>query len=212
MDGWYISPLGIRFDNLFGGGNFFGGELVFGDRTSALQVDFIKPFLWGSEYDFQVQLFGGNREFVHFIPRENSPSPDKFKQQVGEGGLLLRLSGNRGIPKCFSLAYVAQTVEADSFLTRGSDRSQHYEAPQYLLTAAGQKELRRFVFAFTVDTRNRKGTPSAGWWGSFSYDQSSRNLGSFANFYRLIADIRRYQPLWKGLSGAIRLKGGGGAT
>ncbi|MCK6622482.1 MAG: BamA/TamA family outer membrane protein [Calditrichaceae bacterium] len=208
LDGWYISPLGVRFDNLFGGGHFFGGELVIGDRIAAGRVDFIKPFLWGSEYDFQAQFFVSSREFVHFIPQENSGSQDKFKQQVGGGGLMLRLAGNSGIPKLFSLAYIAQTVEADSFLTQGSDKSQHYDAPEYLLEAAGKKDLRRFVFAFTVDTRNRKGNPSSGWWGSLSYDQSSRDLGSFANFYRVIGDIRRYQHLWKGVSGAVRLKGG----
>jgi outer membrane protein insertion porin family len=202
LDGWYISPLGIRFDNLLGHGNIFGGDLVIGDRVTATHIGFIRPFIWGSEYDFQIEVFATQRDFVHFV------EGDKFNQLVKEGGLKLGISGNSGIPKFFSLAFISQNARADSFLTRGSDKSTKYAPPPYLAMDSGENEIRRFVLAFTVDTRNYKGNPSAGWWGSASYDQSSKNLGSFANYYSTVVDLRRYQPIWKNLTGAVRLKWG----
>lgn len=202
LDGWYISPLGIRFDNLLGHGNIFGGDFVIGDRITATHVGFTRPFIWGSEYDFQIEAFGAQRDFVQYVEGE------KFNQLVKEGGLKLGISGNSGIPKFFSLAFISQNAQADSFLTRGSDKSTKYSPPQYLARDSGKNEIRRFVLAFTVDTRDYKANPSAGWWGSVSYDQSSKNLGSFANYYSTIVDLRRYQPIWKNLTSAIRLKWG----
>lgn len=202
LDGWYISPLGIRFDNLLGHGNIFGGDFVIGDRITATHIGFIRPFIWGSEYDFQIEVFGTQQDFVQFV------EGDQFNQLVKEGGLKLGISGNSGVPKFFSLAFISQNAEADSFLTQGKNKSTKYPPPPYLAMDSGKKEIRRFVLAFTVDTRDRKGNPSAGWWGSASYDQSSKDLGSFANYYSTVVDLRRYQPIWKNLTGAIRLKWG----
>ncbi|NIR52570.1 hypothetical protein GWN15_30215, partial [candidate division KSB1 bacterium] len=115
LDGWYISPLGIRFDNIFGHGNLIGAEFLIGDRVAGTEVEFVRPFLWGSEYDFQIQLFGYGRQFIHFIGEE------RFKQEVSESGLRFRLSGNSGLPRFFSLDFVAHQVNVDSSLTPDSN-------------------------------------------------------------------------------------------
>jgi len=203
LDGWYISPLGLRFDNFFGRGNILGLELLIGDRVSGTRLEYIRPFLFGTEYDFGIQFFGYTREFLHFF------NNDRFSQQIDDNGVQIQLSGNSGLAKYFSAAYVAENVVADTFLTMGSgDNEQRFDVPGFLSVPGDTQEIRRFVLAATVDTRDQKINPASGWWGRLSLDQSSKELGSFASYFRLTADIRRYQPLWKKLVGAARLRWG----
>ncbi|RMH75070.1 MAG: hypothetical protein D6681_22525 [Calditrichaeota bacterium] len=203
LDGWYISPLGLRFDNIFGRGNIIGAELLIGDRVSSTHFEFIRPFLWGTEYDLEFRLFGTTREFLHFMAGE------RFRQEVRDGGLQIAIRGNSGLARYFSLAYVSQRVESDSFLT-GSREGKKFriDAPPYLPAAGDTQKIRRILVAFTVDTRDRPIHPTRGWWGAISFDQSATALGSFADYSRIIVDIRRYQRLWKQLIGAVRLKWG----
>ncbi len=200
LDGWYISPLGIRFDNIFGKGNLMGAEFLIGDRVAGTEIEFVRPFLWGSEYDFQIQLFGYGREFIHFFGNE------RFKQKVDDNGLRLRLSGNSGIPRFFSIDYIAHQVSVDSFLIPDSNDPQDIPAPAFLNKFSGEKKIRRLVISAHLDARNQKSYPTAGWWGGISFDQSSTNLGSSIDFQKIIIDIRRYQRLWKKFIAAFRLK------
>ena len=203
LDGWYISPLGLRFDNIFGRGNILGFELLIGDRVGGARLEYVRPFLFGTEYDFGVQLFGYNREFLHFFGNE------QFNQQINDNGIQLQLRGNSGLAKYFSGAFVAENVIADTFLTRGTgDNEQRFDVPGFLSVPGDTQKIRRFVLAATVDTRDQKLNPASGWWGSLTLDQSSKELGSFASYFRLTADIRRYQPLYKKLIGAVRFRWG----
>ncbi|RMF58010.1 MAG: hypothetical protein D6748_09855 [Calditrichaeota bacterium] len=200
LDGWYLSPFGIRFDNLFGRGNRFGLEYLIGDRISGLQLEYVRPYLWGTEYDLQIRIRGFNRDFVHFLNDST-----RTRQNIIDNEFMVRLSGNSGIPQYFSIAWISQNVEADSFLTQGENQP---PLPSYLLPFAGKKELRRYLLAVSIDTRDRRLSPRMGWWGSISFEQSSKQLGSFVDYTRIVLDIRRYQPVYKDLIGAVRFKWG----
>ena len=65
LDGWYIHPLGVRFDNLFGRGNYLSYHLVIGDRIAGAELEYVRPYIFGSEYDFEAMLYGYQRDFVH---------------------------------------------------------------------------------------------------------------------------------------------------
>ncbi len=209
LDGWYISPLGLRLDNLFGRGNHLGMEMLIGDRVTGTELEFVRPFLWGSEYNLEFKLFGYNRDFVHFLSDEALPD-NEFRQQVRDSGLKIQLRGNSGLARFFSLAFQAHNVDADSTLKFANEeiRPNEIPAPRFLTAASDTVQIRRLILAATVDTRDRKIHPSRGWWGSLSYDQASRDLGSYKNFYRLIFDLRRYQRLWKKVILAGRVKWG----
>ncbi|MEZ4748105.1 MAG: BamA/TamA family outer membrane protein [Calditrichia bacterium] len=202
LDGWYISPIGLRFDNILGRGNVFGWELVIGDRVAGARLAYVRPFLFGSEYDLGVQIFGYNREFLHFQPDE------RLRQQVRDAGFKLQISGNSGLAKYFSAAIVGQNVVPDTFLTRERNGDERFDVPAFLQQPVDTQKIGRFILAFTVDTRDQKIHPLSGWWGSAVLDQATKELGSFASFYRFTVDVRRYQPLWKKLTGAARIRWG----
>ena len=199
LDGWYFSPLSVRFDNLFGHGLIMGFELLIGDRIDGNHLEIKRPFLWGSEYDLGLDLFNYTQDFVHFLGGES------FNQEVRRSGILVKLQGNSGLARFFSLAYQAQTVEVDSFLRRDDQKLEGPLLPQ--LTVPGHSvEVRRFILSATVDTRDVPIQPGRGWWGGLVYDQSARSINSFRNYFRLVLDVRRYQPLWRRLVLAVRLK------
>ncbi len=202
LDGWYISPLGIRFDNIFGRGNIMGAELLIGDRVSGTRFEYIRPFLWNSEYDLRFQISGFNRDFVHFLS-----DTAEFRQNVRDDEFMIRLSGNSGIPRFFSLAWVAQTYDAENVLT-AEDDGEKIPAPEYLDKFSGKRDIRRYIIALSADTRDRKRSPSRGWWGSVAFEQSAKQLGSFTDYTRFTIDIRRYHPLYRQLIGAVRVKWG----
>ncbi|MGH1365296.1 MAG: BamA/OMP85 family outer membrane protein [Calditrichia bacterium] len=202
LDGWYVSPVGLYFDNLFGRGNIIGTELLIGDRIAGLDINYVRPFFFGSEYDFTAQIFAYGREFLHFIDGE------RFKHSVPTGGLKLNLSGNSGIARFFSVSYIAQNVDADSLFRVKEGETEARPVTGALLDVAGLNEIRRFVLTAKIDTRDKRIHPSNGWWGSISYDQSAKQLNSFADFYRFIIDVRRYQPLYKKMIAAARVQYG----
>lgn len=42
LDGWYLSPIGLRFDNILGRGNYMGIEFYIGDRLTGLDISFLR--------------------------------------------------------------------------------------------------------------------------------------------------------------------------
>ncbi len=208
LDGWYITPLGIRLDNILGRGNVFGLDITLGDRVVASRLEYIRPFIFGTEYDFEISLLGHNRQFLHFLKPDGAPQ-QQYEQEVRDGGILIGLNGNSGLAKLFSVAFIAQNVMADSVLTIGSgdDRIEVLQ-PEFFNVPSDTQKIRKAAFSATVDTRNSRGYPTNGWWGAFSYELSAKDLGSFADYNKFIVDLRRYQPIWKKVVLALHAKAG----
>lgn len=203
LDGWYISPLGLRFDNLFGVGNYLGYELVFGDRYGSSRLEFTRPYLFNSEYDLMVRLFGDQRNFLHYIDGET------FEQKVKYNGAMIGLRGNSGLAKYFALAVSNQKVTADSLLHDFPGDSLEIPAPAYLAPFNGEQNVAKVTFSINIDTRNRPGDPTRGWWGALTLEQGFLKFEQddpAEKFERIILDLRRYQPLWRGVSAALRVK------
>ncbi|RMG65736.1 MAG: hypothetical protein D6715_08105, partial [Calditrichaeota bacterium] len=188
-----------RLDNLFGHGLVMGFEFLIGDRIEGNHLEIKRPFLWGSEYDLGLDLFNYTQDFVHFVDAV------EFNQEVRRSGIQVKLQGNSGLARFFSLSYQAQTVEVDTFLRKDGEAVQE-PLPFHLTVPGHSVEVRRFVLSATVDTRDLPIQPSRGWWGGLVYDQSARSINSFRNYFRLVLDVRRYQPLWRKLILAMRLK------
>ncbi|MGH7451796.1 MAG: POTRA domain-containing protein, partial [bacterium] len=52
LDGWYISPIGVRYDNLFGTGHFLGLRVIIGDRVGGFNFRFRQPNIFNSNLNF----------------------------------------------------------------------------------------------------------------------------------------------------------------
>lgn len=203
LDGWYLTPLAIRLDNLFGRGNIFGFEYTLGDRVARSKLEYVRPYLFGSEYDFRVEIDGRERQFLHHLSTDSGDEP--FRQSVRDGGLLLGINGNSGIPKFFSVALSFTAARVDSYLTRPQE--DRVVAPQMLLPDTTVQPIGRFILGFKLDTRDSKRYPLRGWWGGFTLEQARTEVnGELFDFSRIMLDVRRYNRIWKEMVAAARIK------
>jgi outer membrane protein insertion porin family len=202
LDGWYISPLGIRFDNFFGRGNYFGAEFLIGDRVTGLDISYLRPNIVGSDLNLGINLFSRDRQFVHYL------EDVKYLQHVKSGGLSIGLNANRGLLKYLWFELVRETFTADDFMKK-PDNDTTFALPPVLQPFSGQKEeVGRIIISLNVDTRDQVFYPLGGWWGSLALDQVSTQLGAFKDYKRVILDIRRYQALVNDWVIAARIRGG----
>jgi len=201
LDGWYISPLGLRFDNIFGGGNYMGAEMLIGDRVSGLDIFFLRPNFANSGLNFRALIFSRNRQFVHYI------NEDKFLQEVEGSGLSFRLNGNRGLMKYLWMEFISETFRPKDYMYPSGDKDKKQDLPETLQFQSEKQKVKHLMISLYADTRNRKFYPTRGWWGSLSYDVASEQFGSDGDFTKIILDIRRYQKLVGRTVLAVRAKG-----
>jgi outer membrane protein insertion porin family len=202
LDGWYVSPLGLRFDNFFGSGNYMGAEMLIGDRTTGLDIFFLRPNFMNSGLNFRVLLLARNRQFVHYI------SGNKFLQDVSGAGLSFRFNGTRGIMKYLWFEYLTESFEPKPYMYPPGEKGDHRNLPPVLQLPTERQNVGRIRVSLYADTRDRKFYPGSGWWGSLSLDQASKQFGGDADYKKAILDIRRYQTLIGNVVLAARAKGG----
>lgn len=201
LDGWYISPLGLRFDNMLGRGNFFGAEFLIGDRVIGLDISYQRPRIMQSDLNLRVNLFSRSRQFVHYIDEE------KFIQTVADGGLSVQLNGNHGVMKYLWIEVVKEVFDAKEYLKKPNN-DEEFPLPAILESFSGKKEVGRIILSLSADTRDQVYYPMRGWWGSIALNQVSTDLGAFANYKKMVLDVRRYQSIIKDWIIAARLRGG----
>ncbi|MCK5076961.1 MAG: BamA/TamA family outer membrane protein, partial [Calditrichia bacterium] len=107
LDGWYISPAGIRFDNIFGRGNYLGIEMLFGYRMSGLNLSWLRPRLMNSNWDFRMRIFTRERQFIHYLQEI------KYMHKVNWGGISFRFNGNSGLLKYLWFEYKSETFRTE---------------------------------------------------------------------------------------------------
>jgi len=67
LDSWYITPIGIHFDNIFGYGNFINTDFTIGDRLSSIKCSYINPNIFDSDFDFHLRLYVQTRQYLHYL-------------------------------------------------------------------------------------------------------------------------------------------------
>lgn len=199
LDGWYISPLGIRADNLFGRGNYMGAELLVGDRLSGLDISFLRPNIFSSDLNFRLLMFTRNREFLHYFGDE------RFNHPVNMGGLSVRLTGNHGLMKYLWFEFIFKNASVGKEMYRASGSKDAVPLPPVLLPDSGFHHINRMVISLNQDTRDNRIYPTAGWWGSVAFTQVSKQFGAFADYKKMVLDVRGYRGLWSGWVLAARL-------
>ncbi len=202
LDGWYLSPIGLRFDNIFGRGNYMGIEFLIGDRLTGLDISYLRPSIMKSSLNFGVRLLTRSWNFVHYI------DGDKYLQKVDNSGLCFRLNGNKGVMKYLWFDFVMESYTAQDFVRKAGDRDIEAALPEVLQPFEGKKNIGRFVVSLNLDSRNNPFYPTSGWWGSLSLDQVSTQLGSFTNYNKWILDLRIYQEITRKWVFAMKAKGG----
>ncbi len=202
LDGWFISPLGIRLDNFFGRGNYLGGELFIGDRVTGIDLSYLRPRIFGSDLNLRILLFTRQRQFVHYLEEQ------KYLQYVNLGGLSVRITGNHGIMKYLWFELISENGQAEDYMWKPGQEDQPFPLPPLLSPFTEKLKINRFILSLNKDSRNNRSYPTSGWWGSLSLNQVSRQLGAYTDYKKVILDIRRYQGIMNEWVLALRLKGG----
>jgi outer membrane protein assembly factor BamA len=199
LDGWYFSPIGVRYDNLLGSGHFLNMRLVFGDRVGGLNLRFQQPNIFNSNLHFQfdMDLFG--RDVIHYFDNREAT------QRVANAGFRFTLSGSRGIGKFFSGGYQLSAVEPDSFAVF-SDNGHHFDDfPQSIARNLGRTEMGIFWLRLHADTRDNAFFPCRGIWGGLSVEAADPQFGGTAQFTRTTFDGRFFKNIGNSVI-ALRLK------
>lgn len=195
LDGWYFSPLGVRYDNLFGSGHRLGLRLIFGDRVAGANLRFYQPNIFNSAANFQFDADITGRQIIHYFDTRAS------KQNIAVAGLRLTFSGSHGLGKYLSGGFQSSETKPDSFATLVHKDSTFFTFPENLVKDLGKKRLRSAWLRLQADTRDNTLFPTKGIWGALSFEA----VGGDAKFNRTIFDGRVYQKLGLGVL-AWRLK------
>ena len=203
MDSWYITPISIHFDNIFGLGNFTNIDFTIGDRLSSLNLNYINPNIFDSGLDLHTILFIKSHEFLHYLDSL------ELKQKVPQAGLSIGFKSRDTFFKHFLFALETYTTTPDSFATHGTDKEKYYDFPdqidQYVHDAW---KTSTFSIYFNWDKRDQVTYPISGWWTGFRLTQANKQLDGQVNFTRFIIDARYYQYLFAGTVAAGRVKFG----
>ncbi len=195
LDGWYFSPLGVRYDNLFGSGHWLGLRLIFGDRVAGANLRFYQPNIFNSAANFQFDADITGRQIIHYFDTRAS------RQNIAAASLRLTLSGSRGLGKYLSGGLQSSETQPDSFATLVHKDSTFFAFPEIIAKDLGKKRLRSAWLRLQADTRDDALFPTKGIWGALSFEA----VGGDAKFKRTIFDGRVYQKLGLGVL-AWRLK------
>ncbi len=202
LDGWYLSPIGLRFDNILGRGNYMGIEFYIGDRLTGLDVSFRRNNIFSSHLNLTALLFTRTRQFVHYVDDQ------KYLQLVGNSGLGFRINGESGLMKYLWFDFVIESHDAEDDMWVAGNRDDRREVPLILVPYVGESQGGRFVTSLNVDTRDQPFFPTRGIWGSFSFEQVSSNLQIAEQYYKWILDARGYREIIRKWTINLRAKTG----
>lgn len=203
MDSWYLTPISLHFDNIFGFGNFTNFDFTIGDRITSLNFNYINPNIFKSGIDFHFGMHIKNHQFIHYL------NDLRLKQNVPQGGYLIGFRSRERIFRKFLFALEAYVTTPDSFATYGSSNKKFYNFPEAIEQYVKDKwTTTAFSIYYNWDRRNQFAYPTRGWWTGFRFTQADKQLGGQVNFTRFIIDGRYYQHLFSGMVAAVRLKFG----
>ncbi len=201
LEGWYLIPIGVRFDNLFGGGGIGGGRFIFADRTVGFYWHYREQELFGSNLDFQLKLGAFNQNFIHYIDSEEAI------QEVQNDNLLLAFSGHRGWSRYVSLGLNFNTWTPAPEVRLAATDSTITALPPPLVTEPRAKSNSAFL-RLQLDTRDHPAFPRHGLWAAMQFESTFKNSGpDFNDFSRYIFDARGYRAFGRNVL-AVRAKAG----
>lgn len=212
LDGWYLVPAELRFDNRWGRGERLRLTSKIGYRVAGLELTFRElqagdhgQLFWGAD----LGVFGLER--VYFVDGVEYAHP------LGRGHLGAHLGHRLGTSWRAEIGVRFETVDADSSaraneddelrgVSRGDDLP-FDELPAGVAEDVGRRKgeiLHAEIVRDTRATRLLASTPVSGLWGRVRAEALLRENASSPAF---TADLRGYQRI-VGIVAAVRLRGG----
>ncbi len=200
LSGWYIAPVGFRFDNAFGHGSRFGIRLLIGDDMGKVSL-FYRNRLFRNRAFIDMELHGGAEVFRQFI------GDDELQLGVGLGGLKVKLGGTQGFLKHLFLQYRATTFEPDEF-ARDENGDKRTNLPLAITDDFGKNETTALALGLHADTRDNPLFPLKGFWGALVAESVTTGLEGRDDYPRLTFDARLFHEVMRRRVVAVHIKGG----
>ncbi len=202
LDGWFITPISLNMDNIFGMGNFISLDLTIGDRITAVNFNYINPNIFDSDLDFISQFSTRTLNFVHYF--EN-----RWILPVEQGSAFLGFRANEGFFRNFTFGIELYTTKTDTFAWRYNSDDRLYDFPPEMDDNIGATiKSALFRINYNYDLRDQLHFPTKGWWIGSRIELADTQLGSDLNFTRFIVDLRKYQEIYRKIILAGRIKYG----
>ena len=95
LSGWYLTPISLNMDNIFGLGNYTSLNFTIGDRITRLGFDYINPNIFDTDLDFHFSINIRSQEFIYYL------NDIEFKHAVPQAGYFLGFRSRSGFFKRF---------------------------------------------------------------------------------------------------------------
>jgi outer membrane protein assembly factor BamA len=196
LEGWYLIPAALSFNNQLGRGERLDMAWKFGYRYTGLFLNFDQPrigdgnSLWG----LQAKVYDSDR--IYFV------TGVEYSQRVQRSGLDVYLGRRLGRHLTVALAAGVGRVDADSSATvyRTNESQEAYQGdpvpfedlPPGIQAGVGQRNQSRLLLDLNVDSRSgvlAAGSPADGWWGKLLLGGTFQSQGSFGS---ATLDLRKY--------------------
>ena len=200
LDGWYLSPIGIRAYNLFGSGQSLGLRMIIGDRVGGFNLRWQYPEIFASGINFQLDLDALGRDIIHYFDGR------EVLHRHGIGTLSLSFSGNSGFGRYLSAGYRGGSVEPESFAKFTDNDSAFVAFPSIIQKNLAKKNFASFWASLHADTRDNPVFPRRGFWGALSVESADPEFGGELQFTRWIFDARFFEGSPSTPVAALRLK------
>lgn len=192
IDGWYLVPASLRFDNIFGAGSRFGLQWRLGDHISKLSLRYKNSF-FNNRALADIEIFSSQRVFIHFFENNNN----QITQNVESGGLHLKISGQSGWYKHLFLSFRSENYEPDDYAKNANgDRIEADELPAIIQNDLEKNELNALGLGLFADTRDNTSYPQNGFWGALVGEIVNSKTDETIRFPKISIDARLFQPFF----------------
>ncbi len=189
LEGWYIIPIGVRFDNFFGRGDLCGARFLVADRTGGFYLHYRHPQIFRSNFALQIELGGTNQKFIHYVAGR------EVLHEVKNSQASLAFVGTRGLVRHFSAGFRLNQWQPETKASFTNNDSSFQLTHSPLAAQLAETKINSFFFRLEKDTRNDRLFPQRGVWGALAVEVADSALGSEVNFTSLVFDGRYFAPI-----------------
>lgn len=212
LNGWFLTLLGVRFDNALGADSQLRIGARLGFRMAGVDAEWNKPISGSGRLALNTKLFvyGTNQLFYQSTTGPaGAPSWDAYRQNIGRAGLEATLQYALSDAVRLEFGAAASGVDPDSsFKAVGDVSSTPSSLPDELLPDTRKASITGLVFRAFRDTRNSETYPTH---GSFvrATINANGNIGERAQaFTKATLDARAHVHIHDGWVLSNRVAGG----